>query len=135
VAAGKVGQQPVAGKVMGLPGGRGSPIEWLIVVSGGQARSGSPVCSRGGKPAGQPVDVKEAEQVALRAVSSPQKVLRSLAPRIGLISAVAFSPDGMRLAVGGEGAPAPVLLDVNSGKILLRGLAPSDSIPRGGSGW
>jgi hypothetical protein len=27
VAAGKVGQQPVSCKVMGLPGGRGSPIE------------------------------------------------------------------------------------------------------------
>ena len=28
VAAGKVCHQPVAGKAMGLPGGRGSPIEW-----------------------------------------------------------------------------------------------------------
>jgi hypothetical protein len=27
VAAGKVCLQPVAGKAMGLPGGRGSPIE------------------------------------------------------------------------------------------------------------
>jgi hypothetical protein len=30
--AGKVRDQPVAGKVMGLPGGRGSPIERVILA-------------------------------------------------------------------------------------------------------
>jgi hypothetical protein len=30
VATGKVGQQPVAGKAMGLPGGRGSPIRLVV---------------------------------------------------------------------------------------------------------
>ena len=33
MAAGKVCQQPVAGKAMGLPGGRGSPIERMILAS------------------------------------------------------------------------------------------------------
>jgi len=43
-----------ADRVMGLPGGRGSPIEWLIVAgSGGQARSGSPAYAHGGEHAGQ----------------------------------------------------------------------------------
>ena len=32
-AAGRVGDQFVAGKVMGLPGGRGSPIERLTVTA------------------------------------------------------------------------------------------------------
>src|SRR5918993_5510189 len=32
-AAGRVGDQPAAGKVMGLPGGRGSPIECGVLVS------------------------------------------------------------------------------------------------------
>src|SRR4030095_11106150 len=33
------------------------------------------------------------------------------------ISAMAFSPNGNQLAVSGEGAPAPVLLDVNAGRV------------------
>ena len=65
-------------------------------------------------------DTNDAEHVALRAVAAPQKVLRSLAPGLGRISGLAFSPDGTRLAVGGLDAPAPVLVDVASGKVLLR---------------
>jgi WD40 repeat protein len=66
------------------------------------------------------VDVKDAEQVALRAVASPEKVKRSLAPQVGPISAVAFSPDGKLLAVGGDDASAPVLLNVDSGRVVGR---------------
>jgi WD40 repeat protein len=65
-------------------------------------------------------DTNDAEHVALRAIGAPQKVLRSLAPGIGEISGLAFSPDGTRLAVGSSDAPAPVLVDVASGKVLLR---------------
>src|SRR4029453_5749346 len=62
----------------------------------------------------------DAEHVALRAVGSPQKVLKSLAPGIGRISALAFPPAGTLLAVGGLNAPAPVLVDVGSGRVLRR---------------
>jgi WD40 repeat protein len=51
---------------------------------------------------------------------SPQPVRRPLEPGIGRISAVAFSPDGKRLAVGGEHAPAPVLIDIASGRVAHR---------------
>jgi WD40 repeat protein/DNA-binding SARP family transcriptional activator len=65
-------------------------------------------------------DIKDADHVALRSIRSPEKVTRSLTPRIGPISAVAFSPDGKRLAVGGVETPAPVLLDVASGKVVQK---------------
>ena len=42
------------------------------------------------------------------------------APGIGRISAMAFSPDGNRLAVTGDAAPAPVLMDVSSGRVEER---------------
>jgi hypothetical protein len=43
-----------AGKATGLPGGRSSSVESLIVmVSGGEPGPSSPACSPGGKPAGQ----------------------------------------------------------------------------------
>jgi WD40 repeat protein len=38
---------------------------------------------------------------------------------IGRISAIAVSPDGKRLAVGGE-RPAPILVDVASGTVTRR---------------
>jgi WD40 repeat protein len=50
----------------------------------------------------------------------PQQLRRPLAPGIGRISTVAFSPDGKRLAVGSEEASAPVLIDVASGRVVER---------------
>jgi hypothetical protein len=64
VATGKVCQQPVAGKVMGLPGGRGSPIEQRD-RDGGQARCpGGPVAYSPGGQHGQPTDNTRASVVA-----------------------------------------------------------------------
>jgi WD40 repeat protein/DNA-binding SARP family transcriptional activator len=60
------------------------------------------------------------DHLALLDLRSPQQARRPLAPGIGRISAVAFSPDGKRLAVGSEAAPAPVLLDVASGRVVRR---------------
>ena len=57
------------------------------------------------------------DKVALLDLHSPRPVRRQLAPGIGRISAMAFSPDGNRLAVTGDAAPAPVLIDVNSGRV------------------
>ena len=51
VAAGKVCHQPVVGKVMGLPGGRGSPIERRdrdYDYGQGVADPGSTACPSGG---------------------------------------------------------------------------------------
>jgi WD40 repeat protein len=60
------------------------------------------------------------DHLALLDLRSPQRARPPLAPGIGPISAVAFSPDGNRLAVGSEQAPAPVLLDVASGRVVER---------------
>jgi WD40 repeat protein/DNA-binding SARP family transcriptional activator len=57
------------------------------------------------------------DKVALLDLHSLRQARRTLAPGIGRISAMAFSPNGNQLAVSGEGAPAPVLLDVNSGGV------------------
>jgi WD40 repeat protein/DNA-binding SARP family transcriptional activator len=59
------------------------------------------------------------DHLALLDLHSPNKPRPPLAPGIGRISAVAFSHDGKRLAVGSEDAPAPVLLDT-SGRVLRR---------------
>jgi WD40 repeat protein len=59
------------------------------------------------------------DHLALLDLHSPNKPRPSLAPGIGRISAVAFSRDGRRLAVGSEDAPAPVLLDT-SGRVIRR---------------
>lgn len=48
---------------------------------------------------------------------SPEQVVRSLAPGIGRLSAITFSPDGRRLAVTGEDAPAPILVEVTTGTV------------------
>jgi WD40 repeat protein/DNA-binding SARP family transcriptional activator len=59
------------------------------------------------------------DHLALLDLRSPHKLRPPLAPGIGRISAVAFSRDGKRLAIGSEDAPAPVLLDT-SGRMLRR---------------
>jgi WD40 repeat protein len=65
-------------------------------------------------------DGKRSDQIALRDLRSlKQTRQRPLAPGIGQLSAIAFEPDGKRLAVGGE-RPAPVLVDVASGKVTRR---------------
>jgi WD40 repeat protein/DNA-binding SARP family transcriptional activator/energy-coupling factor transporter ATP-binding protein EcfA2 len=65
-------------------------------------------------------DLHDADHVALRSITSPETVRRSLTPRLGPISAVAFSPDGKRLAVGGEHTPTPLVLDVASGAVVQK---------------
>ena len=60
------------------------------------------------------------DKVALLDLHSPRPVRRQLAPGIGRISAMAFSPDSNRLAVTGDEAPAPVLMDVSSGRVQER---------------
>jgi WD40 repeat protein len=57
------------------------------------------------------------DKVALLDLHSPRPAHRQVAPGIGRISAMAFSPDSNRLAVTGDDAPAPVLMDVNSGRV------------------
>jgi len=64
-------------------------------------------------------DGKRSHHIALRDLHSLKQTRRPLAPGIGRISAIAFGPDGKRLAVGGE-RPAPVLVDVASGTVTRR---------------
>jgi WD40 repeat protein len=59
------------------------------------------------------------DHLGLLDLHSPNKQRPPLAPGIGRISAVAFSRDGKRLAIGSEDAPAPILLDT-SGRVLRR---------------
>ena len=47
-------------------------------------------------------DGKRSDHIALRDLHSLKQTRRPLAPGIGRISAIAFGPDGKRLAVGGE---------------------------------
>jgi WD40 repeat protein len=61
-------------------------------------------------------DGKRSDQIALRDLRSLKPTRQPLAPGIGQISAIAFGPDGKRLAVGGE-RPAPVLVDVATGTV------------------
>jgi WD40 repeat protein/DNA-binding SARP family transcriptional activator len=66
-------------------------------------------------------DGNRSDQVALRDFRSLEVVKRLPVPGVGRISAIAFGPDGKRLAVGGE-RPAPVLVDVASNKVTrMRG--------------
>ena len=60
------------------------------------------------------------DKVALLDLHSPRPVRRQLAPGIGRISAMVFSPDANQLAVTGDAAPAPVLIEVNSGRVQER---------------
>ena len=57
------------------------------------------------------------DKVALLDLHSPRQARRPLAPGVGRISAMAFSPDGNQLAVSGQEASAPVLIDVHSGGV------------------
>ena len=65
-------------------------------------------------------DGPRADHVALRSMRSPEQIERSWAPGVGRISAIAFSPEGHRIAVAGEGRIGPVLLDVATGALQLR---------------
>jgi WD40 repeat protein len=67
-------------------------------------------------------DGKRSDHIALRDLRSLKLTRRRpLAPGIGQISAIAFEPDGTRLAVGGERADsAPVLVDVATGTVTRR---------------
>jgi WD40 repeat protein/DNA-binding SARP family transcriptional activator len=60
------------------------------------------------------------DKVALLDLHSQRQARRTLTPGVGRISSMAFSPNGNQLAVSGEDAPAPVLLDVNSGRVQER---------------
>jgi WD40 repeat protein len=79
----------------------------------------SPAVSPDGALVAAP-DGKQPDHLALRDLRFPERARRLLAPGVGQITAVAFSPDSKRLAVGGVGGPAPVLVDVASGRVLLR---------------
>jgi WD40 repeat protein/DNA-binding SARP family transcriptional activator len=79
----------------------------------------SPAVSPDGTLAAAP-DGKQPDHLALMDLRFPKQPRRLLAPGVGQIGAVAFSPDSKRLAVGGIEAPAPVLVDVASGRVLLR---------------
>jgi len=78
----------------------------------------SPAVSPDGTLVAAP-DGRQWDHLALLDLRFPKRE-RLLAPGVGQITAVAFSPDSKRLAVGGVGASAPVLVDVASGKLLLR---------------
>jgi WD40 repeat protein len=113
--------------------GSSSVIAWDLEGSGrlGRPFSFAPSPTRGSdstpstfavSPDGSVIatpDGKGSDQVALRDMHSPKQIRRSLTPRIGRISAIAVSPDGKRLAVGGE-RPAPILVDVASGTVTRR---------------
>jgi WD40 repeat protein/energy-coupling factor transporter ATP-binding protein EcfA2 len=60
------------------------------------------------------------DEVALLDLHSARPVRRRLAPGLGRISTMTFSPDRRELAVSGEDAPAPVLVDVTSGRVRQR---------------
>jgi WD40 repeat protein len=64
-------------------------------------------------------DGKRSDQIALRDLRSLKQTRRPLAPEVGRISAIAFAPDGERLAVGGE-RPGPVLVDVATRAVTRR---------------
>jgi WD40 repeat protein len=79
----------------------------------------SPAVSPDGAMVAAP-DGKQPDHLALLDLRSPKRAPRLLAPEVGQITAVAFSPDNKRLAVGGTARRPPVLLDVASGNVLLR---------------
>jgi WD40 repeat protein/DNA-binding SARP family transcriptional activator/type II secretory pathway predicted ATPase ExeA len=57
------------------------------------------------------------DKVAVLDLHAPRQARPPLAPGIGMIWALALSPDGTRLAVGSNDASVPVLIDVNSGRV------------------
>jgi WD40 repeat protein len=59
------------------------------------------------------------DHLTLLDLHDPRQARQLPAPGVGQISAMAFSRDGRRLAVAGS-APAPVLIDVASGKVQVR---------------
>jgi WD40 repeat protein len=60
------------------------------------------------------------DKAVLLDLHAPRPARRQVTPGIGRISAMVFSPDGNRLAVTGDDAPTPVLIDVNSGRVQER---------------
>jgi WD40 repeat protein len=113
--------------------GSSSVIVWDLEGSGrlGQPFSFAPAPARGSdstptalavSPDGSVLataDGEGSDRVALRDIRAPKQIQRYLAPGIGRIAAVAFSPDGKNLAVGGERS-APVLVDVASGRVTTK---------------
>jgi WD40 repeat protein/DNA-binding SARP family transcriptional activator len=96
----------------------GRPLSLFTIPNRDERPPHSPAVSPDGALVAAP-DGKQPDHLALLDLRSPKRA-RRLAPKVGVITAVAFSPDSKRLAVAGDGAPAPVLLDVASGKVLLR---------------
>jgi WD40 repeat protein/DNA-binding SARP family transcriptional activator len=60
------------------------------------------------------------DQLGLLDLRAPHRALRPLAPGIGRISAVSISPDDSRVAVASGTAPAPVVMEVASGRIVKK---------------
>jgi WD40 repeat protein/DNA-binding SARP family transcriptional activator len=97
----------------------GRPFSLFTIPNSAVRPPHSPAVSPDGALAAAP-DGKQPDHLALLDLRSPKRARRLLAPEVGVITAVAFSPDSKRLAVGGDGRPAPVLIDAASGKVLLR---------------
>jgi WD40 repeat protein/DNA-binding SARP family transcriptional activator len=98
------------GRPFSVPGPR-FPEPGPSKLSFGISPDGSVIATPDG-PAG--------DRVTLRELGAPREVRRSLAPGIGRIGAIAFAPDGHTLALGGERADAPVLVDAASGRPTRR---------------
>jgi hypothetical protein len=83
-AAGKVGQQPLACKMMGLPGGRGSPIEGGVLVTVVRLRAQAEPCGRlvwrRARPARPTVPGQRLAHPATRRASRTGRSARSIAP-------------------------------------------------------
>jgi WD40 repeat protein/DNA-binding SARP family transcriptional activator len=97
----------------------GRPFSLFTVPNRDLRPPHSPAVSPDGTLVAAP-DGRQWDHLALLDLRFPKRARRLLAPGVGQITAVAFSPDNKRLAVGGVGSSAPVLVDVASGRVLLR---------------